>query len=245
MSIRTPLYSAVGAAALLTAMVGAGHAVTCTPGMGEVTCNTGIIIKPTELVNENIELPLFDDDGGNLVLTEVRLFMEAGYAMNVKGTNPSETAFNLTIVPQVDFEFSNHSTRQGTFLTDFFEDFQSSGLEVVNVPGGATIDEDFDGLEPIGPSFVDASEFGNWIAMPGDDTFSVTLNTDTELLLGFGGGQLTQGSQETFAGYFVGVRYTFVDRPPTDVIPLPAAGWMLLTGLLGLGGMGWYRRRTG
>lgn len=32
--------------------------------------------------------------------------------------------------------------------------------------------------------------------------------------------------------------------PDTGVIPLPAAGWLLLSGLFGLGGLGWMRRKA-
>ena len=92
---------------------------------------------------------------------------------------------------------------------------------------------------------VPGSTLGNDLSLwEGPGNVSFAFSTNTLLTLGFGGGNF-DAQQLTDVRVRLDVTYTFEpnDIPP-GVIPLPAAGWMLLSGIAGLGGIGWMRRRT-
>lgn len=241
MSVRKSIYATTSATALVLALSGAASASTtinstCAVPAGEpnwVVCNIGaVVIEPTEVEDVTIVTPKFDDDGGNRILTEVRYQFNGGFLTDVEATNNGASPITAEFETRLTYLFSNVDPLLS--LTDFMVE----DIEPRTIDPGETKMFTYTETETIQEFPVN---FGDWIGA--GDTFEFTINTDTRLGSFGTGGNLTI-EQTSKAGYFFGVRYIWEERPPVGEIPLPAAGWMLLTGLLGLGGLGWARRRA-
>ena len=116
--------------------------------------------------------------------------------------------------------------------------------------------------DALSPTTRSLSEEGDPFLVPAGDTASVTLSgnvtetgdatTDLSGWIGDGtvgfdanifAAELQTDEYFSITTAFVHLSVTYSYRADVDVIPLPAAGWMLLAALVGLGGAGWLRRR--
>lgn len=95
--------------------------------------------------------------------------------------------------------------------------------------------QDYDGTMDLGPFSPGLAPYDGVANVSWQFFFSATDNTSAS-------DGVVRGLDGALASLDGTVRYDFTTA--TTVIPLPAAGWLLLSGIFGLGGLGWYRRRN-
>ncbi|MGY6632932.1 MAG: choice-of-anchor E domain-containing protein [Alkalilacustris sp.] len=227
---------AIGAAALLLTSTAASAATQ----FQTVSFSTGF--QDTEVLSSNFgraEVAQFDSSLGTLV----------------------GLTWTITREVQGDVEFftsgSQNQQVTGNFSLDFdlFNlvpgDWDATGATseniVVNfggtvVPGGLAnalvvlIDE-----TRVATGSIPGGMTGSLTDWVGNGTVGFDYSTLSGVFFTGGGGQVGF-SQFTQAGVTFEVTYEYEAVP--GVIPLPAAGWLLLSGIAGLGGLGYFRRRT-
>ncbi|MBK5928076.1 hypothetical protein CCR87_12185 [Rhodobaculum claviforme] len=119
-----------------------------------------------------------------------------------------------------------------------FDDFNAGRQNVVVAPG-QTVDlngRSFNFSQ--GGSFTDPSDLLAFINSP---TPRLEGFLETFLSARLPAGDDVSNNSTTQMS--LSLEYVF-RQDPVNVIPLPAAGWMLLSGIAGLGGLGYFRRRT-
>lgn len=189
-----------------------------------------VALGPTEIAG-TAAVDQFDGSLGTLLSVDWEV--TGGFESDVALTNTGTAAQNVDATASINFLFSNFVP--GTFSVANQAASDSTG--VVSVPAGETLNFDLEGM--FSASGTVSTNLAGWI---GAGTVGFDYETLTGLGLSGGGGNITAG-QSTGAGLEFSVTYNYRE-PSTGEIPLPAAGWMLLTALAGLGGAGWYRRRS-
>lgn len=227
---------AIGAAALLLTSTAASAATQ----FQTVSFTTGF--QDTEVLSTDFgraDVAQFDSSLGTLVgLTwtitrqvqgQIEFFTQGGQNQEVTGT--FDVNFDLFNLVPGDWD--------ATGVTSEFIEVNFGGTVI---PGGITealvvlIDETrvASGSIPGGMT----GDINDWI---GNGLVGFDYATVSDVNFTGGGGQ-TGFLQSTQASVTFEITYEY--EPVPGVIPLPAAGWLLLSGIAGLGGLGYFRRRT-
>lgn len=184
---------------------------------------------PTEN-SGTLSVPQFDSSLGTLL--SVDWLIEGGFDSDVTLFNSGRLA--QTVNATLDMEVLLGNVTPGTFTVS--DQLATASTGEVSVPGLGFADVDLD--DDFSTGATETTDLAGWI---GDDSVSFDFSTLTELDVA-GGEDIVTGQDSTTANLSFTVTYNFADD--STVIPLPAAGWMLLTAIAGLGGAGWYRRRN-
>lgn len=213
MSMRSLLLA--GAATM--AMAAAGHAATSGPFSDSVTA-------PTDLVDVVLSLPQFDPSLGTLASIDWEF--EGSIVGTIQLTNNNQTSSLVSASTQSTFFFSGPG---GQPLANFSV---SGSTGPQNLAAGES------SVFPVSGSDSLSGTLGPLAAFIGLGTLDVTVSTLTGILISGGGGNIASVQVTDATALF---RLTYNYEEDVDVIPLPAAGWLLLTALGGLAVAG--RRR--
>lgn len=230
----------IGAAALLLAST-AAHAATVTVqpingSVGLATASGATISGPTTLFAEwDISAPT---PGPGQELAAVNWNLEASGVFRftlVNGTNENQ---------DIDIDIFRARFSPETCCPPIFDSAVSAQSETETifdtfaVAANGTLDLDEVSFAfSQGGSFTDPAELSQWLTSP-DRLLEGSLSAGVSGFFISG----TNFVDNSTAEMSLSVEYVYRDAP--SVIPLPAAGWMLLSGMAGLGGLGWMRRRA-
>lgn len=225
---------AIAAAAVLTANAAAAATITDSdsfgPAITEIATPGSVNPLGTPVNADALELDLFDGSLGTL--TGVMVTLTGAFESTGTVINSSSGPVTAQAEETVTF-FANSSV----FGDVDFGASDDTGFQSF-APGVAGTVVDLAGSEMV---MLNPTNFADFTGAAGD-TFLIDFNTIVATGFTGGGGNL-DFLVDTTAEISAEVKYTF-DAAPTPVapIPLPAAGWMLLAGLGGIGLLG--RRRA-
>ena len=201
-----------------TAMLLSGPALSATLQSGPFTDS----VSGAPGLFDPLSVPQFDANLGTL--ERVDWEVSGGFDSEVLLFNAGVEPLTVTPSVSVGYLFSN-AVPDTLSLTN--RTLTATGDQI-------TVPARQEEIVPLSADFSQAgdetTDLAGWI---GDGTVGFDVNIVPQ--------EGQTGLPETEADLAFTVTYSY--RADVDVIPLPAAGWMLLAALAGLGGTGWLRRR--
>jgi hypothetical protein len=238
--------------------------------LGKVWCAAASMTDAVLLNEGNMKVPIVRAAGCMALVLALSSWASAGpiYGFyNITGNNPADAAtagqFDVEVNDagshRVDFTFRNAGPAASSITDVYFDDGTllgiaqifagpgvsfSQGASPPNLPGGNTLSPAFltsagflsDSDPPAQPNGVNP---GEWLTIRFNLLNPPSGPPDyTDTLAALASGELRIGIH--VQGYAGGGSESFVN---TAVVPLPAAAWMGMSLLGGVGGVGFFRRR--
>ena len=255
--MNRPLKTAgIGAVALLLASTAAHAASSQNLNMVASIAGASVGVPGTTVSGNEISGPTnlgVRWQGDAIVVPVGSELVSVDWVLNVAGTtqyrleNSSQVAV-LAEVDRIRIRFTPSSCCPPSFIglpDGVVQTTQSFNIEDEFMvpegnaqPGTLLLDPEDFLFSPSG-SFTSTANLAAWLSSP-----APALEGDLASLLFWGQPDGITAVNLTEATMSLDVVANFRELPPTTVIPLPAAGWLLLSGIFGLGGLGWMRRRA-